>query len=154
MRLSEWSRQQGVSRITAYRMLKKGILPVASERSPTGRWYVLVPGRKENRIVLYARATPGPKQVDQINDQIAVLAEWAALRHRSVFTVVREIANPDSDPMPRLERLLYDQEITEIIVRDLSVIGEQQFRLLNAALASQGRVMTVVRGRGRRPDRD
>ena len=42
IRLTEWARREGIARITAYRMLRRGILPVVSERSPTGRWYVYV----------------------------------------------------------------------------------------------------------------
>ena len=62
VRLSEWARQEGIARITAYRMLQRGILPVPSERSPTGRWYVLLPAKPTGRIALYTRATPGPHQ--------------------------------------------------------------------------------------------
>ena len=152
IRLSDWARQQGVSRVTAYRMLKNGILPVASERSPTGRWYVLVPGRRGGRTVIYARTSPGPGQVERINDQVALLAEWAADRHRSVYTVVREVADPTLDPLPRLERLLSDQQVTEIVVRDPAIVGLRLIRLLNAALAPQGRLILTARARPARED--
>jgi predicted site-specific integrase-resolvase len=125
-------------------MLKRGILPVPSERSATGRWYVMLPPKQLGKIALYTRAAPGPRQIASLNDQIAVLSEWAATRQRHVFTVVREIADPLKDPMPRLERLLADYQITEILIDNPAIIGVYQFSLLVAALAPQGRVITPV----------
>ena len=145
VRLSEWARDQGISRITAYRMLKRGILPVPSERSPTGRWYVLLPPKRSGRTAIYARATPGPNQIESINSQLTELTEWAASHRRTVFTVVREVADPFLDSLPRLRALLADPQITEIAVHDPAVVGVFHFQLLVAALAPQGRTLTVVR---------
>lgn len=136
IRLSEWARSQGISRITAYRMLQRGILPVPSERSPTGRWYVLV---AEGKSAIYARAKAGPHQVDEINNQVSALAQWAAYREVRVFTVVHEIADPPRQPMPRLEKLLQDQQITQILIESPAVVGTCQYRLIMSALYSQGR---------------
>ena len=144
IRLSEWARRQGISRITAYRMLKRGILPVPSERSPTGRWYVLIAARKDDRVAIYACAKPGPTQVNVINDQVASLSEWAAQRHLGVFTVVREIVDPRDSRMPRLERLLTDRQITHIVIDHPETIGVLQYRLLLAALSPQGRTITAA----------
>ena len=144
IRLSEWARRQGISRITAYRMVKRGILPVPSERSPTGRWYVLAASRKGNRVAIYACAKPGPTQVNVINNQVASLSEWLAQRQLSVFTVVREIVEPRTGQMPRLERLLSDRQITQIVIDRPETIGIPQFRLLLAALSPQGRMITAA----------
>ncbi len=143
VRLSDWARLQGISRLTAYRMLKRGILPVPSERSPTGRWYVLL-NRSGARTALYTRAVQGTQQIEIINAQVAVLSEWATRCQRSVFTVTREIADPFVDPMPRLERLLADRQITEIVIDTPSIVGVAQLLLIKAALASQGRTITAV----------
>ena len=145
LRLSEWARREGISRITAYRMLRRGILPVPAERSPTGRWYVQVPGSRFGRSVIYARACGGRSQADALNDQIALLSEWAANHNRTIFTVVKEIANPLTDPLPRLARLLADIELTEIIIHNPDVVGIGRYQLLVAALASQQRALTAVR---------
>jgi len=124
-------------------MLKRGVLPVPSERSPTGRWYVLLPNQKEvGKTVIYARANPEYQQVESINRQVAGLAEWAAITNRTVFTVVREIADPRHGPMPRLERLLIDTQITEILIESPSIVGICQYSLLVAALTPQGRRIT------------
>ena len=145
MRLSDWARQEGISRITAYRMLKRGILPVPYERSPTGRWYVLVPEPSLGRIAIYARADPGPDQLATINEQSAFLARWAIEKHHDVFTSVSEVARVPDGPLPRLERLLADRGITFLLLDNAEVLGVSVFRLLVAALAPQGRGILLAR---------
>ncbi len=144
IRLSEWARREGISRITAYRMLQRGILPVPIEKSQTGRWYVLVPTVKYGRSAFYTRATPSRYQVESINNQVAELSEWAANANRTVFTIVHEIANPLTDEMPQLVRLLSDIQITEIIIHNPDIVGVGRLPLLTAALAPQGRVVRAL----------
>lgn len=148
VRLSEWARGEGISRITAYRMLRRGILPVPFERSPTGRWYVLVPRERIGRIVIYVRAKPGERRVIEINAQTAALSEWATHHHLNIYTVVQEVADPATDPLPRLERLLADRKLTHILIDTPDVIGPS-FRLVVAALAAQGRTIIVARSEQR-----
>jgi len=144
MRLSQWAQQEGISRITAYRMLKKGILPVNAERSPTGRWYVLVPEWRFGRTAIYARAARSRYQVESINQQISSLSDWATETNKTIFTVVKEIANPVTDPLPNLQRLLTDIQITEIVIQSPDVVGLGRLQLLNAALAPQSRLIRAV----------
>lgn len=146
IRLAEWARREGIARITAYRMLRRGILPVVSERSPTGRWYVYVPSNRVGRTVIYVRAAPGLDQVASLNLQVESLSKWAWDKNRSNFTVVREIANPFMDKLPKFEALVADPRVTEIVIDHPWVVGEFQFRLLVAALASQGRSLCVANG--------
>ena len=144
VRLSEWAADQGIARITAYRMLQRGILPVPSERSPTGRWYVLLPASRTERIALYTRASQGPDQAHVLNGQIAALSEWAAFRQREVYIVVKEVAEPLTGRMPKLAGLLADSQISEIVVESPEVVGSAAFQLLVAALAPQGRKITAA----------
>ena len=152
MRLSEWARNEGISRITAYRMLRRGILPVNAEQSPTGRWYVLTPTKRFGRTAIYARAGRSRYQVEVINNQISSLSDWAAETSKTIFTVVKEIANPLTDPMPNLERLLYDTQITEIVIHNPDVVGVGRLPLLIAALAPQSRVIRAVNPASREDD--
>ena len=150
VRLAEWARAQGIARITAYRMLQRGILPVPTERSPTGRWYVLLPDARTDRMAFYTRATPSPDQAIVLNEQIATLSEWSAGRRQRAYIVIKEIATPFTDTMPKLAQLLADQRITEIAVASPSVVGEPLFQLLVAVLAPQGRTITAAAEDGRR----
>ena len=151
VRLSDWARRQGIARITAYRMLRRGLLPVPAERSPTGRWYVLVPQKRPGRFVFYSRASPGPEQAFVLDCQIHRLGQWAALQRRQPFAVVREVGHPFTQPLRKLERLLADSDISDIVVDTVDVVGAAQFPLLNAALAPQGRSIVVVNTRGASP---
>ena len=144
VRLSAWAREEGIARITAYRMLQRGILPVPCERSPTGRWYVLLPERQAGRLALYTRATPGPNQAISIDSQVAALTSWAVSQHQQVYIVVREIGKPVGRQMPKLARLLADSQITHILVESTAVVGEPHYNLLVAALAPQGRTIIVM----------
>ena len=144
VRLSEWARDEGIARITAYRMLQRGILPVPCERSPTGRWYVLLPEKRAGRLALYTRATPGPNQAISIDNQIAALTSWAISQHQQVYILVREIGKPLGHQMPKLARLLADPEISDIAVTSAAVVGEGHYNLLVAALAPQGRKIMLI----------
>ena len=151
VRLSEWARREGISRITAYRMLQRGILPVPFERSPTGRWYVLLPAERIGRIAMYVRGTPksalGPAA--EINNQIVSLSDWVTQRRVNIYTVVREIADPATSTLPRLELLLADHHITHILIESATVIGLCSYRLMVAALTPQGRSIIVADRSGR-----
>ena len=144
VRLSEWAAKQGIARVTAYRMLRRGILPVPSERSPTGRWYVLLPALRTERMAFYTRASQGPDQAHVLNGQIAALSEWAAFRQREVYIVVKEIAAPLTGRLPKLAGLLADPHISEIVVESPQVVGDAAFQMLIAALAPQGRKITAA----------
>ena len=148
IRLSEWARAEGIARITAYRMLQRGILPVPTERSPTGRWYVLVPDRRESgRLVLYARASPGADSAYSINDQLYALVEWANDHEERVHATVTEIADPYVSTLPKLARLLADRRIRKIVIESPTVVGESKYNLLTSALAPQGRSILLVNRR-------
>ena len=148
VRLSEWARAEGIARITAYRMLQRGILPVPTERSPTGRWYVLVPDqRRPGRVVLYARASPGTDSSHHLNEQLYTLVEWANANHRLIHTTITEMADPYVSALPKLARLLADQRVSDIVIESPAVIGQSKFDLLAAALAPQGRSIRPVNRR-------
>ena len=128
---------------------------MVSERSPTGRWYVYVPSNRVGRTVMYVRAAPGPNQIANLNRQVESLSKWAQRKNLSRYTLVREIANPFTDDLPKFEALVADPHVTEFVIDHPGVVGEFQFRLLVAALASQGRTLSVVsRARLRRRDRN
>lgn len=134
-------------------MLRKGILPVPAEQSPTGRWYVLLPPDRLGKTVVYARATPGRAAMDVTNRQVQAVTEWATLRGRPIFAVVTEVADPLVGPMPKLLRLLASAENTEILIHNPDVMGIGRLELIVAALAPQGRTITAVNKRPPRNDR-
>ena len=156
IRLAEWARAQGIARITAYRMLRRGILPVPAKRSPTGRWYVLVPERQRSGwVVLYARASPGAEATHQLNDQLFALVEWANANRQRIHATITEMGDPYVSVLPRLAQLVADQRISDIVIESPAVVGESKYNLLTAALAPQGRSILLVsrRHHGNQPGR-
>ena len=150
IRLSEWARSEGIARITAYRMLQRGILPVPTERSPTGRWYVLIPEQQRSgRVVLYARASPGADAAHHLNEQLFALMEWTNANRQRIYATITEMADPHVSTLPKLARLVSDQRISEIVIESPTVVGESKFNLLTAALAPQGRSFLLVNRRDR-----
>ena len=145
IRLSEWAHREGIARITAYRMLRKGILPVASERSPTGRWYVFVPDTtRRGRYVVYARAAAAPDAAETINNQLFSALRWAQEHQYPVFASVSEVADPYVSPGPKLVGLLADSSVSGIVIDHPQVVGLARLRLLSAALAPHGRSFLLV----------
>ena len=142
IRLSEWARRQGISRLTAYRMLQAGTLPVPAERTPTGRWFVLV--ATESRVAVYARASDEPDDPHKpLDSQISSLVRWASYRNMPIYTVIREVGDPEREPLPLLAKLLGDGNITQILIETPEVVGTASFALLNAALAPHGRAIVA-----------
>ena len=145
IRLAEWARREGVARITAYRMLRNGVLPVPSECSPTGRWYVYVPvASPSGTVVLYAYADLGDAQSHIINEQLRTLTDWASRNQMHDFTAVREVGRPHAAHRPKLASLLADASVRAIVITDPTVIGSSRHSVLVAALAAQQRSIVSV----------
>ena len=147
IRLSQWAKSEGVSIDTAYRMLRRGLLPVTAEQSPTGRWYVLVSAPRAGRLAFYVRASPGRDAAEEINRQLRVLVNWAGPRRLEPFVIVREIADPLVTPLRRLGGLLSDREITTIVIERAQVVGDATLSLLTASLTPQARSIVLVNAR-------
>ena len=117
------------------------------ERSPTGRWYVLVAAPRTGRLAFYVRASPGRDAAAEINRQLQELTHWSGPRQIEPFLVVREIADHLISPLRRLANLLSDREIATIVIERANVVGEPMFALLVATLAAQSRRIVLVNPR-------
>ena len=144
IRLSEWARREGISIDTAYRMIKRGVMPAATERSPTGRWYVLMPLPRSGKVAFYVRASPGREAAVELNRQLATLVEWARPRRLDPDLIVREVADPLIAPLRNLGSLLADRDVGTIIIERMHVFGPAVFAALGAVLGSQGRSIVLT----------
>ncbi len=122
-------------------MLQAGTLPVPAERTPTGRWFVLV--TDESRVAVYARSGDEPDDPQSLDSQISSLVRWASYRNMPIYTVIREIGDPERDSLPMLAKLLGDRRITQILIETPKIVGTASFALLNAALAPHGRAIVA-----------
>lgn len=145
IRLSQWAREQGIAWVTAHRMVKKGILPVPAEMSPTGRWYVNVPHPHEHGIMaMYIQTMRGEGQQMAINAQIERLSRWAAHQRRHIAVTVKEVVNPATLQRPKLGKLLADRQISDIAIDNVDVIGRSTYPLLAAALHAENRAIIIA----------
>ena len=72
--LKEWTRQQGVHPVTAYRWFREGKLPVPARRA--GR-LILVDAPPAGIVAVYARVSSADQRAD-LDRQVARVTAWAA----------------------------------------------------------------------------
>jgi predicted site-specific integrase-resolvase len=144
MKLSAWAKTQGLSYRGAYRMWKAGQLPVPAEQLPTGTILVHPPAAAlEGGVALYARVSSADQKSD-LDRQVARLAEFAAGQHLRVVDVVKEIGSGLNGHRRGLMRLLRTPTVTMIVVEHRDRLMRFGFEYLEAALAAQGRTLTVI----------
>src|SRR6202008_3594232 len=90
MKLSAWTRQQGLSYKTAWRLWKAGKLPAPAEQLATGTVILhAAPANEPPGVALYARVSSGEQKAD-LDRQLSRLAEFSAKRGFRVVEAVRE----------------------------------------------------------------
>ena len=142
MRLSEWAKSIGMSRLAAYRMFKAGTLPVKSQQMPTGRIYVFPEPVREQTVCIYARVSSADQKAD-LDRQVARLSEHAAQNHMVVSEVVRETGSGLNGNRKKLERVLRKTD-SHLLVEHRDRLCRFGFDYLAAALAQDGREIYVT----------
>ena len=65
MKLSDWSRREGIAHVTAWRWWKQGCLPVPAHQTPSGSIRVDLPSEvATGRSVVYARVSSHDQRAD------------------------------------------------------------------------------------------
>jgi len=125
-------------------MWKLGQLPIPVEQLPTGTVIVHPPvSVGEGGAALYARVS----SVDQKSDldrQIARLSEFAASRRLSVVEVVKEIGSGLNGHRRSMPKILRDSAIRTVVVERRDRLMRFGFEYVEAALAAQGRTLTIM----------
>ena len=117
MKLSEWARKHGLNYNTAHNMFKTGKLPVKAEQLATGT-ILIYEDQKVNttsNVVLYARVSSNDQKED-LQRQVERLKLFAAAKGLVVNDIVTEIASGLNQNRPKLNKILSDNEITNIVV--------------------------------------
>lgn len=147
MNLTDWAEQAGVSKFTAYRWFREGILPVPARR--VGRLIMVDAPRRgrEGRTVIYARVALHDYRED-LARQVTRLQEWAAQKGHEVDEVVTEVGAGMGGKRRKLSRLLADPTAATIIVEHRDRLARFGVEYLQSALSAQGRRILVVDGGG------
>lgn len=144
MKLSAWAKAQGLSYKAVWKMWKAGKLPVPVEQLPTGTIIVHPPvSAVEGGVALYARVSSSDQKAD-LDRQVARLSEFAAGRGWRVVDVVKEIGSGLNGHRRGLLRLLRNPGITALVVEHRDRLMRFGFEYVEAALAAQGRTLTVI----------
>ncbi|MHB8294928.1 MAG: IS607 family transposase [Acidimicrobiales bacterium] len=143
MNLSDWAKQVGVSKFTAYKWFQEGKLPVPAER--VGRLILVsTPApRFSGKTAVYARVSSHDQRAD-LDRQVARVTAWATTAGLSVDEVVTEIGSGMNGKRRKIAKLLSDGEVTTIVVEHRDRLARFGVEHLEAALSAQGRRLMVV----------
>ena len=145
IRLQEWARQYGISRITAWRMFRDGTLPPELQAHKVGSIvYVLAdPDAKPGRVVGYARVS-SPEQKSQLDPQANRLWAWAGQNGIILDAVIQETASGLNDKRPKLLKLLADPTVQTILVEHRERLARFGVGMVDAMLKARGGGLLVI----------
>lgn len=145
MNLKQWSAQQGVHPITAYRWFREGKLPVPARR--VGRLILVDPPtehpKEAGKTVVYARVCSSDQRSD-LDRQVARATEWVTTEGGQVDGVVTEVGSALNGKRRRFLALLRDPTVERIVVEHRDRFAWFGAEYVEAALSAQGRVLVVV----------
>jgi putative resolvase len=143
IKLSQWAKLEGVSRMTAWRMAKAGSIPGAA-LSPAGNWNVEVDVPDVIRqTVAYVRVSSHDQKAD-LDRQVARIAEWAARSQVKIDRYVREIGSGLNDKRRDLAALLEDPMVEKIVVEHRDRLARFGVAQLERALRASKRSVIVI----------
>lgn len=147
MKLSAWAKQNGVHYQTAYRWYRRGILPVPARKLDSGTILVDEPQPDEHPrgVALYARVSSHDQRQD-LDRQLALLAEHATSKGLAVTHTVTEVGSGLNGARPKLRRLLANPSVGVIVVAHKDRLMRFGASYLESALAASGRRIEVVEG--------
>lgn len=146
MKLVEWAHYYGVHPKTAYRWYCEGIMPFPVEKVGARTIVVTMPDKEEETVaktVIYARVSSHDQKED-LDRQVARLLEYAVENQIKVSSIEKEIASGLNENRPKLNKLLKDKDITNILVEHKDRLGRHNVQPIISALESTGRTILIA----------
>lgn len=145
IKLKTWAKENDVTYMTAYRLVKADRFPLPVTILDTGTILVDVsseqPVSQDKSYSLYARVS-SHDQKDDLDRQMERLKSFAASRGYSVKEEVKEIGSGLNGRQDRLLKLLKGD--THLLVEHQDRLTRFGFEYISAALAPQGRNVVVM----------
>jgi putative resolvase len=142
----EWAEEVGISRGTAYRWFRLGVLPVSVHRVDGGR-LILVEASpmtsSSGRTVCCARVSSHDQKGD-LDRQVARITTWATTNHLSIDEVVTEVGSAMNGKRRKFMAALADENVRTIVVEHRDRLARFGVEYLEAVLSAQGRSIVVV----------
>lgn len=142
MKLAQWARENGLTRMTAYKLFHAGDLPVPAVQLATGTILVTPPKTTDRQHVVYARVSSADQKAD-LDRQVARVMGHASKNGLMVVDTVTEIGSGLNGHRVRLKRILASTP-HHIIVEHRDRLCRFGFDYLEEALRSAGRRIVVV----------
>ena len=143
MKLSAWSKEQGVSYRTALNWFHAGTLPVPARQLPTGTILVDPPVRETGVTVAYCRVS-SHGQKPELERQAGRVLTMCSERGIRIDRTVTEIGSGRGGRRTKLRTLLGDPKVSTIVVEHRDRLARFGVEYLEAALAAHGRTVVVL----------
>ncbi|MFA7509863.1 MULTISPECIES: IS607 family transposase [Mycolicibacterium] len=142
--MAEWARGNGVYPQTAYRWFRGDRMPVAARRLESGTIWVDAPvGGEAGRTVVYTRVSSHDQRQD-LDRQVARLADWATSNGYVVGEVVCEVGSGLNRKRPKMRRILSDPCASVVVMEHRDRLARSEVEDLEAALSAHGRTIIVA----------
>lgn len=144
MKLSEYTKQQGISYRTAFRWWQAGT--IKGYQAPSGTIIVTESERPSSipeKVAIYARVSSQEHQ-ENLERQAERLKDYCAAKGYQVSSVVKEIASGANDSRPKFLALLRDTSITHIVVEHKDRMTRFGANYILTLLETQGRHVEMV----------
>ena len=114
MKISQYAKENSITYMTAYRMVKSGKLP--SKTLPSGT-IVIIEGAEQRPeyTVCYSRVSSSQNKVN-LETQSKRVQDFCAAKGWVVKEVVEECASGLNDQRPKLQKVLTNGKVTRIVV--------------------------------------
>lgn len=145
MKLSEWSRKNGIHPRTAERWFHNGTLPVKAKQLETGTILVFEDEVKEDikNYALYARVSTNDQKED-LERQLKRIRNYASKNGYHISLEVKEIASGLNDNRKKLNSILINKSIDGIIIEHKDRLTRFGFNTLKTLLETYGREIIVI----------
>jgi putative resolvase len=146
MKLIDWSKQQGVAYITAWRWCRDGKMPCPWERTPSGT--ILVHPDKDagspspTKTFVYARVSSHNKK-DDLARQVDRCLSFCQTNGWPVEKVFKEVASGMNDKRKQLSKL-FDQPPSRVVVEHKDRLTRFGFNYIETLLSKLGWDVVVI----------
>jgi putative resolvase len=144
MKLTEWSKQQGITYRTAWQWFKDGKLPVPAIKTPSGT--ILVRSEEASfsvGVTLYCRVSSSDQKND-LDRQISRLALYAQSQGLLVSQIITEVGSGLNGRRSKLLKILKDEKVRVILVEHKDRLTRFGYEYIESALAAQGRRLMIA----------
>ena len=137
VKLSEWTRANGMSCQSATRWLHAGVLPAAAPQLATGMILVDEATAPPAGVAICARVSSAGQRGD-LDRQVARLTAVATERRLPPTKVVAEVGSGLNDQVSKLLSLLWDPGVGVIVVEHRDRLARFGVEYLEASLVATG----------------